>query len=195
MNKKVIIGSCRYNVRMTEDSELPNAPGYMTVKDVAEELGISERMVHTYIQDGRLPGYKMGRLTIVKEEDFHLFQRSKKGRPRTRLPIWRKSVGDNVQYLTLIAVHLRPGQEKTLDQKLEEVRADAKHLLPGTVARYIARSEKKPEDVQIVLVWRSTVMPPEEEREAALAALRADLADVLDWETAWSEYGKVLMHT
>ncbi len=167
----------------------------MTVKEVAEELDISERMVHTYIQDGRLPGYKMGRITIVKEEDFRFFQRAKKGRPRTRLPIWRKSVGDNLQYLTHITVSIRPGQGDKLDQKLEEMRADAKHLLPGTVARYIARNEEKPEDVQIVLVWRSTVMPPKEEREAALAALRADLADILYWETAWSESGKVLMHT
>jgi excisionase family DNA binding protein len=180
---------------MGEDSELPNAPGYMTVREVADELDISERMVHTYIQDGRLPGYKMGRMTIVKEEDFRLFQRSKKGRPRTRLPIWRKSVGDNFQYLTLMTVHIRPGQGEILDQKLEEMRVDERHLLPGTVARYIARNEEKPDEVQIVLIWRSTVMPPKAEREAALAALRAELAEILDWGTAWSESGRVLMHT
>lgn len=63
---------------------------------------------------------------------------------------------------------------------------------PGTVARYIARSEEKPDDVQITLVWRSTVMPPKEEREAAL---REELAEILDWETAWSESGRVLMRT
>ena len=67
--------------------------------------------------------------------------------------------------------------------------------MPGTVARYIARSEEKSEDVQIVLVWRSTVMPPAGEREAALAALQAELAEILDWENAWSEYGRVLLHT
>lgn len=38
-------------------------------------------------------------------------------------------------------------------------------------------------------------MPPQEEREAALAALREELAEILDWDTAWSESGRVLMHT
>lgn len=180
---------------MSEDSELPSVPGYMTVREVAAELDISERMVHTYIQDGRLPGHKIGRITVVKEEDFVYFRRSKKGRPRTRIPPWRRSVGDNFQYLTLITIKLRPGQEEKLDQKLEEVRAGGKHLLPGTVARYIVQSDKKPDEVQIVLVWRSSVMPSETERQAALDALKVELAEILDWDTAWSESGRVLMHT
>ena len=90
---------------------------------------------------------------------------------------------------------MRPGQGERLDAKLEEIRAAETHLLPGTVARYIARNRGRPDDVQIVLVWRSTVMPPEAEREAALQALRDDLAEIIDWESAWSEEGQVLMHT
>ena len=180
---------------MREDSELPPASGYLTVKKIAEKLDMSERMVHTYIQDGRLPGYRLGKLTVVKEEDFQAFERAKKGRPRTRLPIWRKSVGDNIQYMTLITARIRTGQRDNFAKKLDEIHADEKHLLPGTVARYIARSEAKPDDIQIVLVWRSTVMPPAAEREAALAALRQELAEIVDWDSSWSEYGRVLMHT
>jgi hypothetical protein len=67
--------------------------------------------------------------------------------------------------------------------------------LPGTIARYIVRGEERPDKVQIVLVWRNTVMPSAGEREAALAALRAELADILDWEHAVSEHGRVIMHT
>lgn len=178
---------------MSEDSELPNAPGYMTVKEVARSLDISERMVHTYIQDGRLPGYKLGRITAIKEEDFRAFQRAKKGRPRTRLPVWRRPVGDNVQYMTSIATHIRPGQTEQFERKLEEMRAQEKHLLPGTVARYIVRSQNNSQDIQIVLIWRSTVMPAEKERESALLALQKELADVLDWETSRLD-GLVLMH-
>ncbi len=117
------------------------------------------------------------------------------GRRRTRIPVWRIPVGDNVQYLTQIFTRIREGQEALFKQKLEEMRAGEKHFLPGTVARYIARSDEKPSDIHLVLVWRSTVMPEQAEREAALEALRQELAEVLDWETAWYEYGKVLMHT
>ena len=108
---------------MREDSELPPASGYLTVKKIAEKLDMSERMVHTYIQDGRLPGYRLGKLTVVKEEDFQAFERAKKGRPRTRLPIWRKSVGDNIQYMTLITARIRTGQRDNFAKKLDEIHA------------------------------------------------------------------------
>lgn len=180
---------------MHDDDILPHLEGYISLKKAAEMLRVAERTVYGYVTDGKLPGTRAGSSIVVKAEDVQRFQRGSPGRRRTRVPVWRLSIGEHLQYLTIIFARLRPGQENKLNQKLEEIRADEKHLLPGTVARYIARNEEKPEDVQIVLVWRSTVMPPEEEREAALAALRADLADILDWETAWSESGKVLMHT
>jgi excisionase family DNA binding protein len=180
---------------MGEDSELPKLAGYLTVKEIADKLGISQRMVHNYIQDGRLPGSTVGHLTIVSQEDFQNFQRTKRGRSRKTLAIWRKSVGDDFQQLTHITVRVRPGQGRRLEAKLEEIRAGGKHLLPGTIARYIVRGEEKPDEVQIVLVWRNTVMPSAGEREAALAALRAELAEILDWEHAVSEHGRVIMHT
>jgi len=191
----VIIDTVAYNVLMGEDSELPKLAGYLTVKDIAERLGISERMVHNYIQDGRLPGSTIGHLTVVAEKDFQLFQRTKKERSRKNHAIWRKSVGDDFQEFTHIAVRIRPGQGDRLASKLEEIRTGGRHLLPGTIARYIARGEQRPDEVQIMLVWRNTVMPSDEEREAALAALRVELADILDWEHAVSEHGRVMMHT
>lgn len=178
-----------------DNGDLPNLPGYMSIKDAAEFLGLSIRRVHEYVQEGKLSGFKAARAIMVPEEEVKKFQRSQTGRPRTRIPTWRLPVGTNLQYLSIIFARVRPGQGDNLEKKLKEIHADEKHLLPGTVARYIARSEAKPDDVQIVLVWRSTVMPPEAEREAALAALRAELAGIVDWDSSWSEYGRVLMHT
>ncbi|HEX7734609.1 MAG TPA: hypothetical protein VF458_07095, partial [Ktedonobacteraceae bacterium] len=60
--------------------------------------------------------------------------------------------------------------------------------------RYILRSQYDPDEITIILVWRSAIMPPAEDREASLAALYADLADVLNWETASLKEGRVLMH-
>jgi hypothetical protein len=78
-----------------------------------------------------------------------------------------------------LTVRLREGQDALLEQKLEAFRANQIHPLHGTVARFISRLKHDLQLVQIVLVWRAQVMPPEEEREAALAALCADLAEVL----------------
>lgn len=180
---------------MNDEDILPHLEGYISLKRAARMLGVAERTVYGYVTEGKLPGVRAGSSIVVKAEDVQRFKRGSPGRRRTRVPVWRLSVGEHLQYLSIIFARIRPGQEDKLDQKLEEIRAAEKHLLPGTVARYIARSEDKPENVQMVLVWRSTIMPPQEEREAALAALREELAEILDWDTAWSESGRVLMHT
>jgi excisionase family DNA binding protein len=180
---------------MQKDGYIPDLPGYVSVKEASKLLGLSIRRIHELVQNGRIRAHKASHVVMLLEEDVRNFESQPTGRPRTRVPIWRLPVGKNIQYLTIIFARIKDGQGERFDAKLEEIRAGEKHLLPGTVARYIARSEEKPEDVQIVLVWRSTVMPPAGEREAALAALRAEFAEILDWENAWSEYGRVVMHT
>lgn len=180
---------------MREDSELPPLPDVMTVKDVADALDISERMVHTYVQDGRLPGHKLGKVTAIRKEDFLAFQRAKKGRPRTRLPIWRKSVGDNLQYTTILTAHIRPGQYDNLLTKLAEFRAEEAFMLPGTVGRFISQTVDNPDEIQVILIWRSTVMPKDAERNAAIQELKDELANILDWKASLNIYGKVLLHT
>jgi excisionase family DNA binding protein len=180
---------------MREDSELPPMPGVMTVKEAAKKLGISERMVHTYVQDGRLPAHKLGNITAIKKEDFLAFQRAKKGRPRTRLPVWRKSVGDNLQYLAIMKAHVKPGQSEKLEKRLDEFRLRGKHMLPGTVGRYVSRVVDDPDDVYIVLIWRSTVMPKEEVRQETVRELKAELADLVDWDEPLDAYTRVMLHT
>jgi hypothetical protein len=178
-----------------DDDNLQALPGFMPIKKAANILGLSISMVHQYVRDGRLEGFKASNVVMIREEAVENFQRARVGRQRTRVPVWRIPIGSNLQYLTIIFARLREGKREQLEQKLEEIHAAEKHLLTGTVARYIARNRHKPDDLQIVLVWRSTVMPSDEEREAALNALREELAEIVDWETAWSEEGQVLMHT
>ena len=171
-----------------------DAKCYLSVKEAANLLGVSPRCVYNYIETGRLPGVRVGSVTVVEEEAARNFQRRPVGRLRTRTPLWHVPPINNLQYLTTISVRIRQGQRERLDQKLVEIRVAGKHLLPGTAARYIARSQSNPDDVQIILVWRDAVMPSVEEREAALAALRADLADIFDWETASYREGQVMLH-
>jgi hypothetical protein len=108
---------------------------------------------------------------------------------------WRISSIENTQFITFISVQMKNHQEDQLMQCIEEVKRSGQHVFPGTVARYVVRNKILPRQIEIVLVWRSTIMPNEAEREQALEAFRQTLADVLDWNTAQYNNGEVLMHT
>jgi excisionase family DNA binding protein len=175
-------------------SSLERLPGYLTIKEAARIIGVSERSVYGYVKAGKLSGGRVGHIIAVSEEHARAYERKAPGRLRTITPPWHIPPLNNPQYLTTIKVLIRPGQDALLDRKLSEMRVARKHLLPGTAARYIAHDQHDPAKLIILLVWRSAVMPPDKEREAALAALTGDLADVLDWETAISKEGQVLLH-
>jgi len=175
-------------------SSFPRVPGYLSVKEAARLIGVSERSVYGYIESGRLPGARIGNILVVEAELVNKYQRKAPGRLRVNTPVWHVPPVNNLQYLTSITVQIRQGQHERLDQKLDEIRTSGKHLLPGTAARYIVRSQGSADEVQIVLVWRSAIMPPAEEREASLGALRADLAEILAWETAAYKESQVVMH-
>lgn len=173
---------------------LARVPGYLSVKEAAQLIGVSERTIYGYVEAGKLPAARIGNMTVVEVESVRGYRRRAPGRLRTRIPPWHMPPEHNLQYLTIITAQLRPGQGERLVEKLLEIRTAGKHLLPGTAARYIVRSQGCPDEVQIVLVWRSAIMPPDEERESALAALRADLAEIVAWETALYKESQVVMH-
>ena len=175
-------------------SELERVPGYLSVKEVAQQLGVSERTIYGYLEAGRLSGARIGSMTVIKAESLKGYRRRAPGRVRTRIPRWHVPPENNLQYLTSITVPLRSGQSERLTEKLLEIRVDGKHLLPGTAARYIARNRAESEEIHIVLVWRSSIMPSEEEKARALKALAADLAEVVDWERALCKEEQVIIH-
>lgn len=175
-------------------STLERVPGYLSVREAASIMGVSERSVYGYIEAGKLPGARIGNIIVVISEYVYTYERRAPGRTRTTTPPWHMPPLKNLQYLTTITARMYPGQGELLEHKLHEMRVANKHRLLGTAARYIARNQSDPEEIEIVLVWRSVVMPPPEVREASLAAFYADLADVINWETATRTEGQVLMH-
>jgi hypothetical protein len=132
---------------------------------------------------------------MIPLEEVQQFKPNISGRPRKSVPTWRTSPNDNTLLMTTIVVQVRAGQQAELTKKLEEMKQGGKHLFPGTVARYIAGSETSPGQVEILLIWRSTVMPDDAVREQALEAFRQALADVLDWSTARYSSSRMLIHT
>jgi excisionase family DNA binding protein len=56
--------------------------GYLTTREVAEKLGVSEGRVRQLIAENRLPTSKIGNLNLIKESDIELVrERKRTGRP------------------------------------------------------------------------------------------------------------------
>ncbi len=180
---------------MNDSVHFSPIPGYVSVKEAAEMLGLSPRTVYDYIEEGRLPSARFADVIAISREEIRKFKREPSGRPRKNTPLWHISSGDNTQFMSLISVQLRAGQRDVLQQKLEVIRKKKQHLFPGTVMRYVAASGASFERVLLLLIWRGTVLPDESTREGALEEFQRSLDDVLDWSTAQYEYGQVLMHT
>jgi excisionase family DNA binding protein len=180
---------------MDEYVALPSMPDYVSIKEAADMLGLSPNRVYEYVTEGRLSGVRAADVIMIPLEEVKQFQRGITGRPRKNNPKWRISPGPSMLSMTLISVHIQAGRQEAFLQKLEEIRKSGKHIFPGTIARFIMGSETNPGQAVIVLAWRGAAMPSESEREEALEAFRQELSDVLDWNTAQYNTGKVFMHT
>ncbi len=178
---------------MSDETEVPALPGHLPIKEAAKILGVQERRVYRYIEAGKLKAFRAGNVFVIPVEELELFQHHLSGRPRKNTPAWHVAAGKSVWLQ--VFVHLRPGQQKAFEQKLAEVRVSGEHIFPGTAARYIALSEERPGEVQILLVWRGSKVASSETHEKELADLRKELAEVVDWEGARYEHGQILMHT
>lgn len=182
-------------LNMENEPDIPNLPGYLSIKEVAQAVHLSQRRVRLLIQSGRLPAFRMAGILVVPANEVKTYQQGITGRPRQNTPNWRIAAANDVHTWLQIFVGLREGREKELVEKLGVIRKSGEHLFPGTAARYIARSDQRPNEVQILLIWRGSLIPSPEAREVALAELRHDLADLVDWQTARYETAQVLMHT
>jgi len=177
-----------------EGVELPNLPNYVSIKEAAKILGISDKTVYEYVSSQRLPAVWAADVIMIALADIENFQRKAVGRPRKNVPTWRISSKDNMLFATSIDVQIRQEQQSALYERLEEIRR-GQHNFPGTVARYIMGKAVTPQKLEILLIWKSSVMPDEAERERELEAFRRALADVVDWDTAQYEDDVVYMHT
>jgi len=169
---------------MTEYFELPEMPGYISTDQAAQLLGISKQRVYQYIGEQRLPAYRAGNVILLPVEAVKQFKPHITGRPRKRESLWRIYRGGSTVLGTDIQVQILPGQQERLVEKLIAMHKAQRHTFPGTLERYIFRDSMSPATVSIWLIWKDTEMPDEAIREQAFAAFKAELADVLNWETA-----------
>lgn len=180
---------------MRNENERPTIPGYVTIKEAAKLLGVSANRVYTYVEEGRLPSAQAAHVIMIPLEALKDFKSHLSGRPRTTIPTWRISPEENAVLTTSIVVRIRTNQHAKLLARLEEVRRDRQHLFPGTIARYVMEKRQHPEHIEILLIWRGTAMPDEATYNQWLEEFRQALSDVLEWDTAQYNNGRILMHT
>src|SRR5260370_1158509 len=107
---------------MSEYVSRPSLPGYVSVKEAAKILGISDKRVYEYVNEGRLPSMWAADVIMIPLDEIQKFKRRTSGRPRRSIPVWRISSGENTHFMTSIVVQIRAGQQHALLEKLEEIR-------------------------------------------------------------------------
>jgi excisionase family DNA binding protein len=179
---------------MRESLDLPNMPEYVSIKDAAKMLGVSDKRVYAYIEEGRLPAVRAAHVIMIPIEEVKNFKPKVSGRPRKNTPMWRTAPSDNMLFTTSIFVKVWPDRQERLQRKLAEIKQAGEQIFPGTITRYIVESKTYPGSIEILLIWRSTMMPDEEEREQMLNTFQQAFADILDWGNAHYDEGQVLLH-
>jgi excisionase family DNA binding protein len=59
---------------MADIHEFPDIPGYLSIKQAAQMLGITDKRVYRYIEIGRLPAFKASGVFLLAEEDVKQFK-------------------------------------------------------------------------------------------------------------------------
>lgn len=182
---------------MSDGVTIPGLPGYVSVKEAAEMLGVSDKRVYQYVMAGRLPARRIGHMLILPVEEVRRFKPQPSGRARVRSPSWRVYRSRGTLIVTDIAVAVRGGCQTRLIEKLRAIQQEDRHLFPGTVARYVLKDEhERPfQTLRILLIWKDTEMPDEETRRRNLLAFQEELADLLDWSHAQVHTYEAIIHT
>jgi excisionase family DNA binding protein len=66
-------------------SVMDEANGWMSTAEVADYLGVQPRTLYRFIDEGRLPAYRFGRVIRVKRHDVEVFIQSCRIEPGMRI--------------------------------------------------------------------------------------------------------------
>lgn len=180
---------------MAEQNEARVIPGYISTKQAAQMLGVSNHRLYQYVKAGRLPVIHIGKAFMMRVEDVERFKPNPSGRVRRKAPSWRVYRSRGKLFVTDIQVQVRTNKQAQLVEKLNALQEADRHTFPGTIARYIIKGDEHLSSIHFLLVWKDTEMPEETIRQNDLAAFQAEFADVLDWETAQFSTNEAIIHT
>jgi excisionase family DNA binding protein len=179
---------------MVDIKDFPEVPGYISIKQAAQLLGITDKRVYRYIDIGRLPAYRSGGVFLLAEEDVKNFKLNPPGRARTGPPVWRVHNARSRVLATDIYVQVR-SQQGSLVEKLKAIQRADQHIFPGTVARYVVKGNPELTTVHFFFVWKDIEIPVDIMSKNDFVAFQEELTDVLDWATAQYSTNEMIIHT
>lgn len=176
---------------------LPTLPGWLSVKDTATLAGRSVSSIRRAITLGDLPARRLqGRILIAVEHGQQFAQLSRTpGQPQPPLSCLEQPTKELACLLVTLTVHIHAGQQEAFEQRLPMLITELPQRFPGSLDRSIKQSQTRAAMVLIMLVWDASMLPEAEERETMLATLRADLAELLDWQTEERYEQQIMLHT
>ena len=80
---------------MREYLDLPTMPEYVSIKEAAKMLGVSDKRVYAYVEDGRLPAVRAAHVIMIPIEEVKKFQPKISGRQRKNTPLWCTALAGN----------------------------------------------------------------------------------------------------
>ncbi len=170
-------------------------PGHVSAAEAADMLNLSYERVLQLIRGKRFSYIKVSKMYMIPTEEVEEFKKNPPGRVRKSATPWHVYNGRITVTALQISVRVRQGQQERFEQRLQELYTKQQHTFKGSMIRVVWQQEEVSEQVMIVLVWKSNEMPSEETRQQELAAFQHDFADLLDWDTAQTTHGRVLLTT
>jgi excisionase family DNA binding protein len=104
------------------DDELSVIPGYISTKQAASLLGVSNHRLYQYVKAGRLPAVRIGKAFMLRVEDVERFKPNPSGRMRTKGASWREYKSRGTMLAMDIHVPVRSGQQAPMVEKLRAIR-------------------------------------------------------------------------
>jgi hypothetical protein len=180
---------------MTEEKEYLRFPGYVSVKEAAEILGLKENRVWYYIRLKRLPARRIDGRSMIPEQSLKEFHVKPRGRLRTDPPHWREYRGGAHVLGLQIELQVDPARRENLQDRLEHILKEQLHLFPGTMQRYVFGVRTDPRIILVMLIWKDTELISEDALESDLAEFKAEFGDLFNWDTARYLPVDAMLHT
>jgi hypothetical protein len=92
-------------------------------------------------------------------------------------------------------VQVRAGQQAKLTDRLKTIQRAERHILPGSIMRYVIKGDTELTKVHFFLIWKDVDRSFDITRERSFVAFQEELADVLDWEKAQYNTNEVIIYT
>ena len=170
------------------------ARNYLSAREAAKMLGVSQRSVYSYIKNNQIPALCIGDRVFLHKDHLTGFVSPPRGRKTSRIRPWHRSTGQDQELMTFVEIRCLPGQSAAFAEQLASIHKEQSHPFPGTVARSIGCCLNNPEFIQIVLVWKKKFLPSDEERREEITAFLLAFEEFLDLDTATIVESQALFH-